>query len=92
MDTQQSVPAGQCSSTPVGFCQGFLSKEQRDHGHPPYSPNMAPADFYLYPRLKLAMKRRRFCEATEINKNATEELRSVPQNCFQECFQHVSKR
>jgi len=24
--------------------------------HPPYSPGLAPADFYLFPRLKSALK------------------------------------
>jgi len=32
MENQQLVsPSRQCSSTPVGFSQGFLSKEQRDN-------------------------------------------------------------
>jgi len=45
---------------------------------------MAAAD-----RLKSAMKGRRFCDATDIIKNATEELKSLSQNSFQEYFQHL---
>jgi len=59
--------------------------------HPPYSPNLAPANFYLSPRLKSALKGRRFCDATDI-KNATEELKRLSQNDFQENFQHVYGR
>ena len=39
--------------------------------HPPYSPELAAADFYLFPRLKSVLKGRPFCDATDIIKNAT---------------------
>jgi len=45
MENQQLVsPSRQCSSTPIGFGQGFLSREQRDNtgaSPPPFSPNLA---------------------------------------------------
>jgi hypothetical protein len=56
---------------------------------PPYSPDLAAADFYLFPQLKSAMKVLRFCDATDIIKNVTEELQRLSQNDFQECFQHL---
>ena len=37
--------------------------------HPPYSPDLAPADFYLFPRVKSAMKECSFCDANDIIKN-----------------------
>jgi transposase len=55
--------------------------------HPPYSPRLAPADFYLFPRLKSAVKGRCFCDATDIIKNFTKELKSLSKYAFQECFQ-----
>jgi hypothetical protein len=58
--------------------------------HHPYSPGLAAADFYLFRRLKSALKERRFCDATDI-KNATEELKRLSLNGFQECFQHLNK-
>ena len=90
---QQLVPRSrQCSSTLVDFCQGFLSKEQCDNtGASPYSADLAPDDFYPFHRLKLALKGRRFCDVTDIIKNATEELERLSQNDFQECFQHLIK-
>jgi hypothetical protein len=42
--------------------------------------------------MKSALKGRRFCDATDIIKNATEELKMVSQNGFQECFQHLYSR
>jgi hypothetical protein len=38
------------------------------------------------------MKGRRFCDATDIIKNTTEELKRLSQNGFQECFQHNYSR
>jgi histone-lysine N-methyltransferase SETMAR len=59
--------------------------------HPPNSPEMAAADFYLVPQLKSALKGQRYCNVTDI-KNATEELKRLPQNGFQKCFQHIYSR
>jgi hypothetical protein len=60
--------------------------------HPPYSPELAPVDFHLFPQMKSAMKGRGFCVATDIIKNATEELKRLSQNGFQGCFQHFYSR
>jgi len=92
MENQQLVtPSRQCSKTPVGFGHGFLSKEKCDiTGAPLHTPDLAPADFYLFPRKKSALKGRRFCDATYIIKNATKELKRLSQNGFQECFQHFT--
>jgi transposase len=51
--------------------------------NPPYSSELTPADFYLFPQLKSALKRWHFCDATDIIKNATEGLIRLSQNGFQ---------
>jgi hypothetical protein len=85
VENLQSVsPSRQCSSTPVGFGQGFLSKEKYDNIAA--FPELAPADIYLFPLLKSVLKGRRFCDASDIIKNASEELKSLSQNVFLECF------
>jgi transposase len=43
----------------------------------PYSPDLAVADFYLFPQLKSTLKGRCICDATDIMKNATEELKRL---------------
>jgi hypothetical protein len=30
--------------------------------HPPYSPDLAPSDFYLFPKLKKELRGKRFAE------------------------------
>jgi transposase len=58
--------------------------------HPPYSPDLAAADFCLFSRLKSALKGRRCCDATDIIKNVTEELKRLSQNGFQEFLQRLN--
>jgi hypothetical protein len=65
--------------------KGFLAKNNvTTLEHPPYSPDLAATDVYLFPREKSALKRRRICYVTDIIKNVTEELKRLSQNFFQE--------
>jgi len=57
--------------------------------HPPYFPELATANFYLFPQLKSALNGRCFRDATDIINTAMEELKRLTQNGFQECFQHL---
>ena len=60
--------------------------------HPPYSINLALADFHLFPRPKSPLKGRRVCNVTDIIKNAMEELKRLSQNGFRECLQNLHGR
>ncbi|KAJ4441895.1 hypothetical protein ANN_11755 [Periplaneta americana] len=59
--------------------------------HPPYSPDLSPPDYFLFPRLKSHLKGRRF-NAEEVIVNATRALRRVSQNGFLACFQELYTR
>jgi hypothetical protein len=59
---------------------------------PQFSPDLDPADFHPFSRLKSALKGRRFYDSTDTIMNETEELKRFPQNGFQEYFQHVHIR
>jgi transposase len=60
--------------------------------HPPYSPDLAPADFFLFPKLKIDLKGRRFQTIEEIQENAIRELRAITESAFQKAFQQWKKR
>jgi hypothetical protein len=45
--------------------------------HPPYSSEQDAADFNLFQRLKSKLNGRRFCDAADIIKNATEDLKRL---------------
>jgi len=91
MENEQLIsPSRQCSSTPVGFGKVLLSKDQCDNTAA--SPILAwPGSswFLPVPSIKISIMGRRFCDATGIIKNATEELKRLSQNGFHECFQHL---
>ena len=59
--------------------------------HPPYSPDLALADF-LFPKLKTTLNGRRFQTIKEIQENAIRELRAITESAFQEAFQQWKKR
>jgi hypothetical protein len=64
--------------------------------HPPYSPDLAPCDFWLFPKLKNALKGQRFADIPDVQRNVTMLLRCIPENDFEDCFQlwhhHLMKR
>jgi len=88
MEDQQLVsPSRQCSSTPVGFDQAFLSKEQCDNTGA--NPGPGSSRFLAVPSTEFSIEGWRFCDANDIIKNATKELKRFSQNDVQECFQHL---
>ncbi|KAJ4445099.1 hypothetical protein ANN_06898 [Periplaneta americana] len=71
----------------------FLAK----HGittvrQPPYSPDLAPCDFWLFPKLKTPLKGSRFGSREEIMRNAMMELNTIPKEDFQRCFRQWKDR
>jgi len=52
---------------------------------PPYSPDLAPSDFWLFPTLRMGLKGTRFA-TMEDKSNATAELRKIPKEAFRRCF------
>jgi len=59
--------------------------------NPPYSPDLAPADFFLFPKLKTTLKERRFQTIEEIKENVVRELLAVTVSVFQEAFKQWKK-
>lgn len=58
--------------------------------HPPCSPDLAQADFFLFPECKTTLRGRYF-QTTEIHENATGELHATTESVFQEAFQQWKK-
>jgi len=70
----------------------FLTKHETTVvPQPPYSPDLAPADFFLFPKLKSSLKVRRFQTVEEKEENSMRDLRAIPQNTFQDAFQNWKK-
>jgi transposase len=62
------------------------NKSIRKMGHPPYSPDLAPCDFWLFPKLKNALKGQIFADIPDIQRNVTTLLRGIPEKDVQDCF------
>lgn len=60
--------------------------------HSPYSPDLAPADYFLFPKLKLKLKGRRFEDVATIQANVTRELYSIPQADFEHALKRLAYR
>jgi hypothetical protein len=69
-------------------CHTFLRKQKEDAG----AGRPAPADFFLFPRLKSIMKGARFEDVAAIQERVTAVLRSIPKEAFADSFQKLHER
>ena len=60
--------------------------------HPAYSPDLAPSDFFLFPKIKEILKGRHFDDIDDIRNSTTAALKAIPQNHFQNCFEGWTRR
>jgi len=68
--------------------QHFLAKNNMTViPHPAYSPDLAPCDFFLLPRIKGQMKGKSSADISEMKKKTLEVLNNVRTEEFQKCFQ-----
>jgi hypothetical protein len=52
--------------------------------HPPYSPDLAPRDFFLFPKMKLKLKGRRFDTTEGIQAESQRMLDTLTEKDFRE--------
>jgi hypothetical protein len=60
--------------------------------HPPYSPDLAPADFFLFPNLQIAMKGTRFGDVSSTQQTMTRELKAIREEAFSRAFDSLYER
>ncbi len=60
--------------------------------HPPYLPHLAPADYFLFLRLKIHLKGHRFDDALAIHKAVTHDLKAVPVSDFAHALDRLADR
>jgi hypothetical protein len=60
--------------------------------HPPYSPDLAPADFFLFPKRKMRLKGRRFHSVADIQRKSQKVIDLLTQNDFEAAFQQWQER
>jgi hypothetical protein len=55
--------------------------------HHDYSPDLAPSDFFLFPKIKEMLKVRHLDDIGDIRSKTTAALKAISQNKFQNCFE-----
>ena len=72
--------------------QFLATKQVTILDHPPYSPDLAPCDYFLFPKLKGTIKGTRFEGVEDIKSNVTSFLKRITKEDFAECFQAWRRR
>ena len=72
--------------------QFLESTEVKLMTHPPYSPDLAPCDYFLFPSVKNRMRGKRFSSPEEAVVVYESELMGLEENVWQECFQKWFER
>jgi transposase len=58
---------------------------------PLYSPDLAPADFWLFPKLKSVLKRKHFLYVEDIQSSVENIFTYIPVQEFKNCFEQWPK-
>ena len=75
----------------------FLAKKSiTKMDHPPYSPDLAPWYFWIFPKFKKkkknSLKEQRFADLSDIQRKVKTLLRGIPENDFQDSFRQWHHR
>ena len=60
--------------------------------HPPYSPDLAPCDFHLFPKMKETLRGRRFESSDEIEAATRTSLQRLDKQVYSDAFDAWSRR
>jgi len=60
--------------------------------HSPYSPDLAPCDFFLFPKLKTHLKGHHFGTVENIQAAATRALNNISSEDFLHCYEEWQQR
>jgi len=92
-------PRGSCSCTTMPRLTGHLQPRKKliylgFHClyHPPYSPDLAPSDYHLFPGLKKQLKGRHFSSDAEVIAAAETRLGGQPSDFFLSGLQKLEQR
>jgi hypothetical protein len=96
LNFSENIPGFSTMTTPRShtyvLTQHFLAKKMASIPHPLYSPDLAPCDFFLFPKMKLKLKGHRFDKVEEIQAESQRVLDTVTEKDRQEAFQNWGKR
>ena len=69
-------------------CSAVFGQKQHDpHTPPPYSPNLAPSDIFLFPQIKKVPKGECFADVEEMKQKMAEALKGIKIKEFKNWFE-----
>jgi len=74
------------------FKQFLVQRKVTVLDRPPYSPGLAPADYFLFPKVKSHLKGRLFDLISDIQKSVTSTLNSIAKEDFYKGIQKLYDR
>jgi hypothetical protein len=80
-----NAPAHKAASV----CQFLTQKNVTTLYHPPYSSDLSPPDYFLFPKLKMKLKGLHFVVVAEIQEAVTDGLNNVQKEEFSAAFQKL---
>ncbi len=60
--------------------------------HPPYSPDLSPCDFFLFPFVKKKLRGRNFANIGEVIQEVDAIIGAIPTWKWKECYQDWKRR
>ena len=61
-------------------------------GHPPYSPDLPPCDFFMFPTLKKILRGRQFDDVADLQREVQSAIASLGTSAYKNCFYSWVKR
>jgi len=91
--THLNAAPRQCPMSHGSLHQWIFGRKKHSCGSStPSSPDLSQCDFFLFPRLKNHLKVRHFGTLDNIQKSVTDELKGIPAESFQHCYEQWKQR
>ena len=70
----------------------LVSEKLKVLPHYPYSPDLAPCDYFLFPKLKYHLSGRRYNSQNSLGSAVYQYLKSFPVEEYENCFKRLIER
>ena len=81
------------SSHKAAIVREYLKQEKVvELPYPPYSPDLAPCDFFLFPRLRKHLAGRKYQTCKKVGSAIFQCLNSIPRKDYENAFENCIKR
>ena len=81
------------SSHKCEVVKSFLASEKvKVLNHPPYSPDLSPCDFFLFPRLKIMLSGNKYTSRSSLGSAIYHYLQQIPKEDYLSAFRDWVKR